>query len=264
MVGQRIERGATAATVGQNLQTFRKAQGLTYADVSRRLESIGRKGISALAVRRMEGAERKEGVDGKKDAERRVDVDDLVALALVLNVNPNALLFPNYVGKVDVSHEVTGVEEGTSGDDVWDWADGWAALPQTRTSPVGAAGDDADRSTLAAGRRLWKEQSAAVNRPFFDLVRPSGELSEERAFLARARAAIREHRAGEWLSLWVHGVGGKAQTFRLKAWPESGWSNINDFAARLKAEVAGILDSPDVSSVVPDVLSEQVPDANSD
>lgn len=54
---------------------------MVYAELSRKLAEMGRE-IPPLGLRRIE------------TGERRVDVDDLVALALALDLSPLALLLP--------------------------------------------------------------------------------------------------------------------------------------------------------------------------
>ena len=73
--------GPTGEHVAQTVGKFREARNLGYAALSRRLAALGRK-IPPLALRRIEAGE------------RRVDVDDLVALAVALDVTPLALLLP--------------------------------------------------------------------------------------------------------------------------------------------------------------------------
>jgi transcriptional regulator with XRE-family HTH domain len=72
-----MELGAVGQRVAHNV---REARGfMPYAELSRRLEVYGR-GIPPLGLRRIEAGH------------RRVDVDDLVALADVLDVTPYTLL----------------------------------------------------------------------------------------------------------------------------------------------------------------------------
>lgn len=80
---------------------------MTYAELSRRLEALGRP-IPPLGLRRMEAGE------------RRADVDDLMALALVLGVSPLALLLP-------AGQQVEEDEIGNRTfrhDELWQWAVG--------------------------------------------------------------------------------------------------------------------------------------------
>ncbi|ETT25285.1 hypothetical protein RR21198_4025 [Rhodococcus rhodochrous ATCC 21198] len=78
---QRIVPGPVGTTVASNIERFRKAQGLSYVEVSRRMKQLGRP-IAALGLTRI------------RDLQRRVDVDDLVALAQALGVSPADLLRP--------------------------------------------------------------------------------------------------------------------------------------------------------------------------
>jgi transcriptional regulator with XRE-family HTH domain len=61
---------------------LRKSQNLSYAQLSRRLTELGCP-IAPLGLTRI------------REHQRRVDVDDLVALALALDVSPATLLFPD-------------------------------------------------------------------------------------------------------------------------------------------------------------------------
>ncbi len=96
--------------VAANVSRFRKAQGLTLRQISERMADIGRP-LTHTAVS-----------DVEKMA-RRVDTDDLVALALVLGVSPLALLMPETPASATgsaVQVEVTGGGPRASRD-VWDW-----------------------------------------------------------------------------------------------------------------------------------------------
>jgi transcriptional regulator with XRE-family HTH domain len=81
MSGKTSDLGPTGEHVARAVRTFREARHLGYAELSRRLTKQGRT-IPPLGLRRIEAGE------------RRVDVDDLVALALALDVAPVALLLP--------------------------------------------------------------------------------------------------------------------------------------------------------------------------
>lgn len=75
-----------------------------------------------------------------ESGERRVDVDDVLALALALDVTPNALLLPRQKG-----HEVPARVTGWLGDKplnthmLWDWAAGIRSLtkPNRQVAPGG-------------------------------------------------------------------------------------------------------------------------------
>lgn len=66
----------------ENIRRIREGQKLTYVELADRLTKIGRP-IPVLGLRRIE------------KGERRVDVDDLLALAVALGVMPVDLLVPN-------------------------------------------------------------------------------------------------------------------------------------------------------------------------
>ncbi|MCR8695211.1 hypothetical protein NWP13_21995 [Rhodococcus pyridinivorans] len=76
---QRITPGPAGTTVATNMERFRRIQGISYVDLSRRLKQLGRP-IAPLGLTRI------------RDLQRRVDVDDLVALAHALGVEPVDLL----------------------------------------------------------------------------------------------------------------------------------------------------------------------------
>ena len=71
--------GATGAAVIENIRRIRTDQRFPYAALSRELAAVGRP-IPVLGLRRLERGQ------------RRVDVDDLMAFALVLKVAPIELL----------------------------------------------------------------------------------------------------------------------------------------------------------------------------
>ncbi|MDO3647671.1 helix-turn-helix domain-containing protein [Nocardia mangyaensis] len=73
--------GPTGETVRANIAHYRAGLNLGYAELSRQLEALGRP-IPVLGLSRIE------------KGERRVDADDLMALAVALNVSVLALLVP--------------------------------------------------------------------------------------------------------------------------------------------------------------------------
>ncbi|MER5649058.1 helix-turn-helix transcriptional regulator [Streptosporangium sp. NPDC002524] len=100
--------GPTGAQVAENLRSFRTERGLSTIRLSQLLGEIGRP-IQATGITKIE----------KK--ERKVDVDDLVALALVLNVSPLALLLPSVDGDEMVPLAPTVELPAWL---VWEWAEG--------------------------------------------------------------------------------------------------------------------------------------------
>ena len=112
----RVPLGPVGRYVIENLQELRELRRLSYRELSDKLEALGRP-IPTLGLSRIE------------KGNRRVDADDLVALALALDVNPSALLLPR-TGRGDDEIELTAGRRA-SARDAWDWADGDSPLPST-------------------------------------------------------------------------------------------------------------------------------------
>ena len=90
-----------------NVARVRKPQGLTLRDVADRLTAIGR----PMAHNTVSEIER---------GASRVDVDDLMALALALDVSPATLLMPESM-TLDEPVEATGVPDDLTGEQLWSW-----------------------------------------------------------------------------------------------------------------------------------------------
>src|ERR1700682_3199392 len=102
--------GPTGETVRANIQRLREARNLGYAKLYRKLEEIGRP-IPELGLRRIESGT------------RRVDVDDLMALAAALDVSPATLLMPDTTQEEweTTTVEATGQPEGVTAQQLWMW-----------------------------------------------------------------------------------------------------------------------------------------------
>lgn len=103
---KKVGLGPTGEAVSRNVARLRG--GMQYKQLAERLAELGRP-IPTLGLRRIE------------DGERRVDADDLVALAIALGVTPNTLLFPHVDDGDSVA--ITGAD-GLSLGRVWRWAEG--------------------------------------------------------------------------------------------------------------------------------------------
>jgi transcriptional regulator with XRE-family HTH domain len=157
MTTGRIELGATGRAVAANLKRLRKERGMSLRALSEALDRVGRK-LSQDAINKIENGS-EEGTDKQI---RRVDVDDLAALAVVLNVNPSAfLLQPDVVGRAAGDAEITGV--GTvPGWLAWGWADGICPLVNPEEDPDGAKWLDYALNSRPAG---WNPaKSVGLNR----------------------------------------------------------------------------------------------------
>jgi hypothetical protein len=102
-----LKKGPTGEAVRANVIRLRAERNLGYTELSERLKDVGRH-ILPLGLRRIEAGT------------RRVDADDLVALAVVLDVSPVTLLMPNTAAG-DEHVEVTGVDRKLTAEHVWEW-----------------------------------------------------------------------------------------------------------------------------------------------
>lgn len=106
--------GETGATVARNIRRIRKSRGLPYTEFSEQLTRLGRE-IPTWGLRKIESGG------------RRVDTDDLVAIAIVLRVSPPTLLMPclNVDGvEIETGGDlvpITGWHVPISARPVWDW-----------------------------------------------------------------------------------------------------------------------------------------------
>ena len=100
-----MESGPTGRAVVDNLARLRK--GMTLNQLSERTEEAGRKlSVSALSLI----------AKGK----RRVDVDDLMALAVALDISPITLLMPE-TGSAEEEVSATGLTREVAATNLWDW-----------------------------------------------------------------------------------------------------------------------------------------------
>jgi transcriptional regulator with XRE-family HTH domain len=110
VVGKPTDLGPIGVNVTHTVQRFRKDRRLGYAELSRKLAEMGRE-IPPLGLRRIE------------KGERRVDVDDLVALALAFDVSPLALLLPT------ATSSITSLGDQYPAEQIWAWGEGQQPLP---------------------------------------------------------------------------------------------------------------------------------------
>ncbi len=107
--------GPTGRRVCRNLKSLRGR--VPVRELSKQLKELGRPILPS-------------GITKIETGERRVDVDDLMALALVLGVTPNRLLLePGVEGSMSLTNEVE-----VTGSQGWHWATGSLPLP----TPVGS------------------------------------------------------------------------------------------------------------------------------
>ena len=109
MSGVKSELGPTALVVAANVRRHRERMGLGFAQLSRELGNAGRD-IPPLGLGRIESGE------------RRVDVDELTALAAAFGVCPATLLMPE-TEDAEAVVQLTGVEKGQA-QRIWSWLTG--------------------------------------------------------------------------------------------------------------------------------------------
>jgi transcriptional regulator with XRE-family HTH domain len=110
---KQIDLGPIGVAVAANIEGLRKSQNLSYAQLSRKLTELGCP-IAPLGLTRI------------REHQRRVDVDDLVALALALDVSPATLLLPN--GSANETAPVTEGGEDYPREQIWLWLIGFAPI----------------------------------------------------------------------------------------------------------------------------------------
>jgi transcriptional regulator with XRE-family HTH domain len=160
----RVPLGPVGGYVIANLKQLRDARRLTYKELSDRLAEIGRP-IPTLGLSRIE------------KGNRRVDADDLVALAIALGVTPAALLLPRTGDPYDEIELTAGLR--TTARAAWEWSHG--------NFPLVASGADAP---------TWREIAdfEAHARPDWH---EGPSLTEWRDDMLRRKAERDELRAGQ-------------------------------------------------------------------
>ncbi|MFH9038961.1 helix-turn-helix domain-containing protein [Streptomyces sp. NPDC017966] len=113
--------GPTGEQVRANVERVRESRGMTKKQLADRVSELGRP-IPPLGISRIEAGT------------RRVDADDLVALAIALRVSPATLLLP--WGPADGSATVTAAGPVTAAE-AWMWADGIRPLKVSEQDPHG-------------------------------------------------------------------------------------------------------------------------------
>ena len=178
------------AQVARRLRDRRRAVGLSLAEVEARLSELGvRMGVSA--------------VNKVELGTRGVDVDELVALALVLGTNPTALVLP--VGETATVALTPGREVDTVSAACWFGADTDYALPDDWIVPADEREPVRDQplwwyrqhARLDSVRRRATERMYAAVRADPGLeadMREEGFLSSEHEDVAHADDALVRHR----------------------------------------------------------------------
>lgn len=175
VVNKKNPLSPTGDTVRGNVLRYRTRLNLGYAELARRLEELGRP-IPVLGLSRIERGE------------RRVDVDDLMALAVALGVSPTSLLLPD---TTDSGHPVTATGiTGTAADLL-----GWFRL-HTPSAHIGKPAAqrfvrDAIRF-IADARPRWDIESLTLDKlPGVDHQEYAAEITEKTRQAAPGESAAR-------------------------------------------------------------------------
>lgn len=138
MAARDMEHGAVGEAVADNIRRLRRRRDLSQQQLADRLGELGRP-MRASAVMKVESGD------------RRVDVDDLVAFAVALNVSVPRLLLPD-VGEED---EVRLVKEiGVPAWSAWKWASGQHSL-LTGAEDLNQVEIQCQELDYAAERPVW-------------------------------------------------------------------------------------------------------------
>jgi transcriptional regulator with XRE-family HTH domain len=115
MAGKQRPLGPPSKRVAANLRSIRRERDVTTAALSQRLAAIGHPIADT-------------GITKTEKGDRRVDADDLVAIALALGVTPNTLLMPE-VWFLDApeTYQLTPAVSGNV-EQLWQWAQGESPL----------------------------------------------------------------------------------------------------------------------------------------
>ena len=108
--------------VAENVASWRKARQLQQKDLSARLREIGRPMLPTVISKIERG-------------ERRIDIDDLMALSVALDVSPLVLLLPR-TGTGEETVLITDEVEAPAAR-VWQWVDGDKPLSVAENDPWG-------------------------------------------------------------------------------------------------------------------------------
>lgn len=136
--------GAAGSRVAANLRALREARRLNQPQLAARMRELGAE-LHASAVSKIE------------KRERRVDVDDLIALAVAIDTTPNRLLLVGEASDAE-SVELT-PEVRVSALDAWKWATGEEPLP------AGCAPPDRQWILTNDRERLFTRENQPHNRP---------------------------------------------------------------------------------------------------
>ena len=134
-----VERGSVGEAVAHNVRVVRDRRQLTQQQLAKKLGELGRS-MQASTVAKIESGD------------RRVDVDDLAALAVALNVSPARLLIPDVEEDDDVRVVPAFAVPSWS---AWGWATGRHSL-SSATDDLRTVGVHERDLKFAEERPVWE------------------------------------------------------------------------------------------------------------
>lgn len=136
------------ARVAANVRAVRLAWRLNLDDLSARLADLGRPIV-------------KSGLSKFEHGRRRVDVGDLLALAVALEVSPTRLLMPPSA----TAETPVILTDSVAADAVaaWRWATGEAMLPDAVWAPTDSVGERVDSGRWASENRPHHDSPASLD-----------------------------------------------------------------------------------------------------
>lgn len=143
---RQVDRGPTGVRAAANLRAVRETRGLSLARLSERLTKIGRPMLPS-------------GISKLESGDRRMDVDDLMALSVALGINPSRLLLPV---NCRVDEEVALTERVSCPVwRAWQWAEGIAPFDVEVDSDDWVRDEDFQRHSRPPDRRQAEQHPAA-------------------------------------------------------------------------------------------------------
>lgn len=227
--------GKTGATVAENVKRLRGGH-TSLRELETKLEGLGVK-ISASGLQKIEAGT------------RRVDADEIVALAIALGVNPNSLLMPDDSSQNEVAEKITAAPENLSGEDAWAWANGYSRL---RNQGIFL------RLNEGLEMRNVTEVSQQVDSMLLDtlLFMPDeGDEDALRKLTFSAYHHARHLKENELLSLWHVDAEGRAT--EVSALPQVG-GNIAAWMERVRRTVVAIATKSAESAVASDEIQRHL------
>ncbi|MBP2398657.1 helix-turn-helix domain-containing protein [Glutamicibacter protophormiae] len=241
--------GKTGATVAANIKRYRSDR-VSLRELEDRLEKLGVK-ISASGLQKIEAGT------------RRVDADELMALAVALNVNPNALLFPANSPSDDMSEQVTAAPKGQTEGEIWEWANGLRLLDNQEPLkelyfPPGAEAHARNDDPLHSAHKVMRKADTELENTI--MLFPLGDdgYEAEQRLMFQAHYHAMNLKDDESLSLWH--INGEGQATEVASLPYLG-GHMNLWVARIKETILGIATKSVEASLVREDLKKALKDS---